>query len=310
MIIPTLASRSTTATPTFTNTTNTTTTTSYATPSTAAAPTTTNDNNNNTRTLIITTAVLGGALLLLVLAIVMFFLCRRRRRQKATQQHYQEARARDPTLTWDDYHRRQKLTHSRLFLEEELQRDMMIRKSLQSRTSVNTAGVVPAARPPLPPSALSKKPRRMRSRSWHAGQTMSHDEPAPQRPLPSADPASPSSSASPEMLEEHREGFRQEWRDIEASLEQTWEILTGKRHPSLDDARAPLIRGSPGGGVPHGAGAAADDTASSFAPSRPPTVRLKTPPLFRIHPAFRRASKHASLPAQFQPPVGGGGVVS
>ncbi|KAK7975466.1 hypothetical protein PG989_013929 [Apiospora arundinis] len=207
--------------------------------------------------LIIISTVLGSALILAIILTVALLWSRKRQRKLAG---YREACMRDPNLTWDDYERRRKLSRSILIWEEEVQRDIILRKTLQSRTSFTTTHT----KPTTPPSSATRLPRRMRSQSWHP---------------------STFQSETPnylEMSEEHRDGFVQEWRDIEASLEQTWQILTGKRHPSTDDGR-PLLRNS-----------------SDQPPTRPPTALLRQPSLW-AHPAFRGLvrtnTKHSSLPA-------------
>ncbi|KAL7628546.1 hypothetical protein AAE478_000061 [Parahypoxylon ruwenzoriense] len=78
-------------------------------------------------------AVIGTALIL-ALAFIGYAILRRQHR--AAFQAFEAARLRDPTLSWEQHTRRYRLTRSRLFLEEELQRSSIIRKSLQSRASV------------------------------------------------------------------------------------------------------------------------------------------------------------------------------
>ncbi|KAK7942585.1 uncharacterized protein PG986_011698 [Apiospora aurea] len=237
------------------------------------------------RNLIIISTVLGSALLLATVLTLLLLWSRKRQRRRA---EYREARLRDPTLTWDDYERRRKLRRSMLMWEEEVQRDIILRKTLQSRTSFNTSqSQLRTARTRTPPSPTAtahtthtthatrtthtrtqRQPKRMRSQSWH----------------PSTVRAGTNSASFPEMTEnEHRDGFVQEWRDIEASLDMTWQILTGKRHPSTDDTRRHLLRDS-----------------SDEPLARPPTALLKQPSLW-AHPAFRglvrTGPKHSSLPA-------------
>lgn len=228
------------------------------------------------RNLIIISTVLGSALILASVLTGLLLWSRRRQRKLAG---YREACLRDPNLTWDDYERRRKLSRSILIWEEEVQRDIILRKTLQSRTSLHTnpAGATQPRTPPFAAAAANtdgkasktntRQPRRMRSQSWHPSMTK---------------PETSSYYLEP-MTDEHRDGFVQEWRDIEASLEQTWQILTGKRHPAPDDGRRPLLRGS-----------------LDEAPTRPPTALLRQPSLW-AHPAFRglvrSSTKHSSLPA-------------
>ncbi|KAK8121190.1 hypothetical protein PG999_005310 [Apiospora kogelbergensis] len=228
-------------------------------PATIARRSSSPPTDSHQKNLIIISTVLGSALILAIVLTAVLLWSRKRARKLAS---YREACLRDPNLTWDDYERRRKLSRSILIWEEEVQRDIILRKTLQSRTSFSIH--TKPTTPPSPPA--TRQPKRMRSRSWHPS-TYQLDTPD-----------------YPEMSEEHREGFVQEWRDIEASLEQTWQILTGKRHPSTDDGRRPLLgRGS-----------------SDEPPTRPPTALLRQPSLW-AHPAFRGLvrsnTKHSSLPA-------------
>ncbi|KAK7931268.1 hypothetical protein PG985_001980 [Apiospora marii] len=231
------------------------------------------------RNLIIISTVLGSALILASILTALLLWSRRRQRKLAG---YREACLRDPNLTWDDYERRRKLSRSILIWEEEVQRDIILRKTLQSRTSLTTNPTT-AQQPRTPQSAAndktnntkttntSRQPRRMRSRSWHPSMTTK--------------PETSDYYLEPTAADEHRDGFVQEWRDIEASLEQTWQILTGKRHPSTDSGRRPLLR---------------RQSLDEEAPTRPPTALLRQPSLW-AHPAFRglvrSSTKHSSLPA-------------
>ncbi|KAI1101467.1 hypothetical protein F4804DRAFT_10289 [Jackrogersella minutella] len=81
---------------------------------------------------IISISVIAGIALILAFTFVGYAILRRRR--QAAFRAFEAARLRDPTLTWEVYARRRRFTHSRLIVEEELQRSTIIRKSLQSRT--------------------------------------------------------------------------------------------------------------------------------------------------------------------------------
>lgn len=111
-------------------------------------------------------------------------------------------------------------------------------------------------------TAPISRPTRSRSKTWH-GRT-------PQSDLD---------------VEEGKELLKEtygEWSSAEANVEYTWQLLHGKKYPS---PRRTLL-----------------DEYDGCTPERPPTVRLKTPPLLS-HPMFRcssgdRAPKHLSLPAE------------
>ncbi|CAI0641929.1 hypothetical protein CGCSCA5_v006923 [Colletotrichum siamense] len=202
----------------------------------------------STKTLIIVSAVLGS-LILTVAAVTIYLVITRARRKKQLAHEYNTAILRNPNLTWEEYARRTKLSHSRILLEEELQRSIMIRKSLQSRTDVSTVT-------PVSP------PARTRSRTWHAR----------------------TSSRTSVEDEEEGEGLlmslRGDWTEHEARVEKTWQIL----HKKYPTRRVTLP-------VEEDAG-----------PVRPPTIRLKTPPLLS-HPMFRgwngeTEMKHSSLPTE------------
>ncbi|KAK8068923.1 hypothetical protein PG994_005539 [Apiospora phragmitis] len=113
----------------------------------------------------IISTVLGSALILAIILTALLLWSRKRQRKWAD---YREACLRDPNLTWDDYERRRKLSRSILIWEEEVQRDIILRKTLQSRTSLNTT----RTQPRTPTSATTtRQPKRMRSQSWHPSTT-------------------------------------------------------------------------------------------------------------------------------------------
>ncbi|KAI1390341.1 uncharacterized protein F4822DRAFT_233278 [Hypoxylon trugodes] len=89
--------------------------------------------------IIISVSTVVGVALVIVFAIACYAILRRRR--QASLLAFQAARLRDPTLTWEEHARRRRFTNSRLLFEEEVQRSTIIRKSLQSRTSLAHARI-------------------------------------------------------------------------------------------------------------------------------------------------------------------------
>ncbi|KAL0932773.1 uncharacterized protein CTRU02_211736 [Colletotrichum truncatum] len=200
--------------------------------------------SHNHQTLVIVSTVLG-CLIFVVASISIFFVVTRRKRQLA--QEYKAECLRNPSLTWEEYSRRTKLSQSRIMLEQELQRSIMIRKSLQTRVDVTVTPVSP--------------PARTRSRTWH-GRSFSRAN----------------------TDEEEGEGLlmslRGDWTEHEARVERTWQIL----HKKYPTRRVTL------------------PVEEDSGPVRPPTIRLKTPPLLS-HPMFRGWNgesevKHSSLPTE------------
>ncbi|GJD03525.1 transcription factor TFIIB [Colletotrichum higginsianum] len=236
----------------------------------------------STQTLIIISTVLGAALLLAVALAAYFIVTRRRRRRKQqSAEDFKNACLRDPDLTWDEYARRTKLTRSRILLAEEELRDTIIRKSLQDRSSsvtVDPVVVVVAAAPDSPGSpdaAPVSPPPRTRNRTWH-GRNRSK--------------ASIDAEEGEGLLMALRGG---DWTEHEARVERTWQLLH-KKYPTRrvtlpveeeEEAGVGGVRESGGGLV------------------RPPTIRLKTPPLLS-HPMFRgwrpenTTVRHTSLPTE------------
>lgn len=274
------------------------------------------------RSLIIVSSVLGSAIIAILAAVAAVVLRRRHRRRRA----YDAARARDPYLTrpeYDDRRRRLRwLTASSPYpnsdrhagrrgsggggrhggggcVDVEAQRREMIRKSLQSRSMVNIAGAPNQDAPPTPsiphPFAASAasdgpattteslivapKPARTRSRTWHGGRL-------------------PNDSDDGEEDGGNRGGGGgggDDVRSAQARVDYMWQLLNRKGGYSSSSP-------SPA--------AAANEGDDDPAP-RPPTIRLKTPPLLS-HPAFRNWSsagyggegprpgtpKHSSLPTE------------
>lgn len=203
--------------------------------------------STNPKLILIVVVVAGATVILSVAGFGLRILHRRRRVTK----RFRDTCSREPHLTWDEYERRGRLTRSRMLFEDELQRNIMIRKSQQSRASdFNDTAVMEEARP------------RLRSRTWHGG-SRSEDVDAEE---------------GADLLRE----TGTDWDSAEASVERTWQLLHSKKPPG---GRAPLWN--------------EDD---EDAPQRPPTVRLKTPPLLS-HPIFKDRGessrpKHMSLPTE------------
>ncbi|KUI65100.1 hypothetical protein VM1G_11323 [Cytospora mali] len=195
--------------------------------------------------------VILGSLVILTLTLIGFGITKRRR---DTKRRFNEAQLRDPSLTWEEYERRGNLTRSRLLFEEDLLRSAIIRKTQQDRASASREAV----------GAEGVQPTRSRSKTWH-GRTKSQDM---------------DREDGRQLLQESGP----DWGSAQASVERTWQLLHGKKHPSTVDDKPPR----------------ADDDEDS--PERPPTVRLKTPPLLS-HPVFRgwpgqHPPRHTSLPTE------------
>lgn len=207
--------------------------------------------NSNLKLIIIVSVVAGAVVILSLTCACLRVLYRRRR----ISRQFQEACSRDPHLTWAVFERRERLTQSRLLIEEELQRSNMIRKSQQSRASDIKDNAHSEQTAPIRYMARIRHGR-SRSEEVHMEEGIS--------PL--------------------RENIS-DWRTAEASVERTWQLLHGKKSPS------PSSRGLLW---------SEDD---EDAPPRPPTVRLKTPPLLS-HPLFKdgnirgQGRRHMSLPVE------------
>ncbi|KAK2027930.1 hypothetical protein LX32DRAFT_673789 [Colletotrichum zoysiae] len=225
--------------------------------------------STSTRTLVIISTVLGTAFFLAI-AVAAYFVATRRRQRRLFAEDYKNACLRDPDLTWDEYARRTKLSQSRIMLAEEELRDTIIRKSLQNRTSITVNTVGGGGGPPGSPDAAAaaetpvSPPARARSRIWHHGRSRSK------------------SSIEAEEGEGLLMSVRSDWVEHEARVEKTWELLH-KKYPTRRLA-LPADEDSAGG------------------PARPPTIRLKTPPLLS-HPMFRGwnaegPARHSSLPTE------------
>ncbi|ROV99138.1 hypothetical protein VMCG_06689 [Cytospora schulzeri] len=108
------------------------------------------------------------------------------------------------------------------------------------------------------------RPIRTRSKTWH-GRTKGQDI----------------------NIEDGRQLLQEtttDWGSAQANVERTWQLLHGKKYP------------------PQGGNRPLWDEGDEGAPQRPPTVRLKTPPLLS-HPVFQESPgqvppKHLSLPTE------------
>lgn len=266
-----------------------------------------------------------GATVLATTTLVLFHLVRRRRRRQQQQQHaprdtrpqgrqpgksFREACLRDPGLTWDEYARKGRFTRSRLLFEEEVQRSAMIRKSQQSRASdrKTLAGSAVSSEQDLEvlqeQVLLLQQRSPSRSRSWH-GRSKSMAQQAIR--------GGGCSASSPPDVERGEAGRGQDgvppagpreaqvladWNSVHASVERTWQLLHGRNRPVLAPPTT-AVTGQPRQNDDD------DDQVDSLGqdgPSRPPLVRLKTPPLLS-HPIFRDGNaahrpKHMSLPTE------------
>lgn len=122
-------------------------------------------------------------------------------RRRKTRIYLEEARLREPSLTWAEYERRRNLTRSRLMFEEDLLRSAMIRKTQQSRVSARKeTAAVEAVR--------STRPR---SRTWH-GRTKSQDG----------------------DLGDGIQGIGSGWGPAQANVERARDAPHGKMYPTLE----------------------------------------------------------------------------
>lgn len=239
-----------------------------------------------------------GATVVAMTMLVIFHLVRHRRRRE--NKHFRQACLRDPSLTREEYERKGRLTRSRLLFEEEIQRSNMIRKSQQSRTSDRKHGsAVSSEQELVMPCRLQRSPSR--SQSWH-GRSRST---AQARPAPDGEGCSPSDVERGEGDFGH-DGIAPardvqvlaDWNSVHASVERTWQLLHGRYRPAL----APRTAAAAATGQSRGDNDDNNTPRDQDALPRPPTVRLKTPPLLS-HPIFRdgnaaHRSKHMSLPTE------------
>lgn len=212
--------------------------------------------------------IIIGAIIIATTVLLIFHYHRRGRRGRTVEQ-YQQACSRESGLNLvDEWERRGRFgAHPDLLLEEEMQRIAMIRKSQQSRASdyYNNTSSSSGGLPDQ--NNQTQVPTRSWSKSWH-GRSRNW-EPDP---------------------EQGRVEFSKEteadWTSVQASVERTWQLLHGKKLPTSRGTE--LLWNED------------DDDA----PRRPPTIRLKTPPILS-HPIFRDGKvppqpRHMSLPAELR----------
>ncbi|KAK8097802.1 uncharacterized protein PG998_013288 [Apiospora kogelbergensis] len=228
-------------------------------PATIARRSSSSPTDSHQKNLIIISTVLGSALILAIVLTAVLLWSRKRARKLAS---YREACLRDPNLTWDDYERRRKLSRSILIWEEEVQRDIILRKTLQSRTSFSIH-----TKPTTPPS-----PPRHAAAEENAVPVV-----APQH-LPARHARlSRDVRGAPGRVRPGVEGYRGLLRTDLADPDGQATPVDRRRKEAL------TRKGS-----------------SDEPPTRPPTALLRQPSLW-AHPAFRGLvrsnTKHSSLPA-------------
>lgn len=196
----------------------------------------------------------GGAFMLTAILVALRQLQRRRTRSN----NFRQACLRDPSLTWDEYERRDRLTRSRLIFEEEVQRSIMIRKCQQSRAS--------DCKDTVTVEETLTRPARSRSRTWH-GQSRSMVW----------------EDGDVEQGKEVPRDIRADWESAQASVDRTWQLLHRSKSPP---PRNGLLWNQAGGHAHQGSQIV-----------RPKTPPLLSHPLFRDGNQKDRL-KHMSLPTE------------
>lgn len=227
-------------------------------------------------------SIIIGATLIATTSLVTYHILRRRRKRE--NNHFRQACLRDPGLTWEEYERKGRLTRSRLLFEEEIQRSNMIRKSQQSRASDRKESSTVSVDHLQGLGNLQPLPSRSKSwhgRSKHAGAIdySQHGDVEPGR------------TGNGDGVGLARDVTLADWSSVHASVERTWQLFHGKKFPTLPS-------GTHGGQLE----SRHDNDELEDEPPRPPTARLKTPPLLS-HPIFRddntqHPPKHTSLPTE------------
>lgn len=205
-----------------------------------------------------TASTLAAGVLVITAVLVVL---RQLQRRRIIRNQFQQAYLRDPSLTWDEYERRGRLTRSRLMFEEDIQRSVMIRKCQQSRASdcKDTVAV----------EGVDIRPIRSRSRTWHGHSRRSEWE-----------------DSDVEQARRLPRGTVADWYSAEASVDRTWQLLHRSKSPL---ARNGLLRNQPW---------ETDACALQLAPiARPKTPPLLSHPLFRDGSHHYRP-KHVSLPTE------------
>lgn len=160
------------------------------------------DDPTNLKVIWTVSTIAGGVVVLTALLVALRQLQRRRKSSK----DFEQACSRDPSLTWGEYIRKERLTRSRLMFEEEIQRSVMIRKCQQSRTSDYQETITGAE--------SVTRPAQCRSRTWHDN--------------------SRSAEWEGSDIEQARSSPRQvggDWQSAEASVDRTWQQLHRSRSP-------------------------------------------------------------------------------
>lgn len=246
---------------------------------------------NRTRLIWIISTIIGATVFATAI-LVIFHLAQHRRRRDNSD--FREACLRDPGLTWEEYERKGRLTRSRILFEEEIQRSNMIRKSQQSRTSdrkvENGSGLTLASsyEHELELGHLQRSPSR--SKSWHGRSKSTRATPVGY--------AQGGDRGDPEDDGVLAREVLADWNSVHASVERTWQLLHGRKYPTSTLAARRTGQLCSQGSRDNDN----NDAEENELPSRPPTVRLKTPPLLS-HPIFRDGNtqyrpKHMSLPTE------------
>ncbi|KAJ4391261.1 hypothetical protein N0V93_004878 [Gnomoniopsis smithogilvyi] len=154
-----------------------------------------------------TVSTLAGGVFVLTAFLVAF---RQFQRRRIHGNKFRLACLRDPSLTWDEYARKGRLTRSRLMFEEEVQRSVMIRKCQESRASdyKDTMAV----------EETLTRPPRSRSRTWHGdNRSMEWDE------------------GDVEQGRVSRRETVAAWECAEATVDRTWLLLHRSKSPPGQD---------------------------------------------------------------------------
>lgn len=165
------------------------------------------NNPTNLKVILTVSTIAGGVVVVTALLVALRQLQRRRKCSK----DFEKACSRDPSLTWGEYIRKERLTRSRLMFEEEIQRSVMIRKCQQSRTSDYQETITGAE--------TVTRPDPCRSKTWHDN--------------------SRSTEWEGSDIEQARTSPRQvggDWQTAEASVDRTWQLLHRSRSPPRSTA--------------------------------------------------------------------------
>ncbi|KAL8339134.1 hypothetical protein RB601_005957 [Gaeumannomyces tritici] len=264
--------------------------------------------------LFVVIAVLGLVLLIMAGMVIYTMARRHRRRRSEAAEDFLSARRRDPNLTWEEYERSRKLTHSTVMLEEERVRVAMIDKSLRSRASVDQPALSERAPSipdePLPPTPASPRVRtnwvsgRLRRQRANSDGTDDFDADDKEMLLGGA---SPSPVSSPSVLQPPH----CVWRDVgDSASAGSGTPSSGSRPSSSGNHNSHRTRSnSTGNNSPRPSPSSSQrwlwelpdgkkcppawanarwggDNRDAPPPVPPPSLRTRTPPIW-AHPAFR-----------------------